>query len=289
MIPRKEHKVLVQGITGKQGTFWTEQMMACGTNVIGGVNPRKADTEHVGVPVFATAVDAAKQAPFDIAVMFIPPMAAKAACIDACEAGTKLLVCLTEHVPAHDVMEMHVAAGLNGTRIVGPNTAGLVTPGECFVGIMPGFNKTVFQPGNIGVISRSGSLGTLVSLNVAQAGMGQSVFYGIGGDPMIGTTTLEALQFLDDDARTEAVAICGEIGGSAEEEAAEYARDMKKPVVAFIAGRRSPPDKKMGHAGAIVSGGKGDYDTKRKALEAAGVAVADTPSQVPQLIRERLA
>jgi len=289
MIPRKEHKVLVQGITGKQGTFWTEQMMACGTNVIGGVNPRKADTEHVGVPVFATAVDAAKQAPFDIAVMFIPPMAAKAACIDACEAGTKLLVCLTEHVPAHDVMEMHVAAGLNGTRIVGPNTAGLVTPGECFVGIMPGFNKTVFQPGNIGVISRSGSLGTLVSLNVAQAGMGQSVFYGIGGDPMIGTTTLEALQFLDDDARTEAVAICGEIGGSAEEEAAEYARDMKKPVVAFIAGRRSPPDKKMGHAGAIVSGGKGDYDTKRKALEAAGVAVADTPGQVPQLIRERLA
>lgn len=288
MIPRKEHKVLVQGITGKQGTFWTEQMIACGTNVIGGVNPRKAGTEHVGLPVFATATEAAKTVPFDIAVMFIPPMAAKAATIDACEAGTKLLVCLTEHIPAHDVMEMHAAAKASGTRIVGPNTAGLVTPGECFVGIMPGFNDTVFRPGNIGVISRSGSLGTLISLNVAQAGMGQSVFYGIGGDPMIGTSTREALEFLDADDRTEAVAICGEIGGSAEEEAAEYARTMKKPVVSFIAGRRSPPDKKMGHAGAIVSGGKGDYDTKRQALEAAGVAVADTPSEIPQLIRSRL-
>ena len=289
MIPRKEHRVLVQGITGKQGTFWTEQMIACGTNVIGGVNPKKAGTEHVGRPVFATAVEAANAAPFDIAVMFIPPMAAKAACIDACEAGTKLLVCLTEHIPAHDVMEMHAAAKASGTRIVGPNTAGLVTPGECFVGIMPGFNKTVFRPGNVGVISRSGSLGTLISLNIAQAGMGQSTFYGVGGDPMIGTTTREALEFLDADERTEAVAICGEIGGSAEEEAAEYAKTMKKPVVAFITGRRSPPDKKMGHAGAIVSGGKGDYDTKRRALEAAGVAVADTPSQIPGLIQERLA
>ncbi|MGI9422061.1 MAG: succinate--CoA ligase subunit alpha, partial [Hyphomicrobiaceae bacterium] len=230
MIPRREHKVLVQGITGKQGTFWTEQMMACGTNVIGGVNPKKAGTSHVGVPVYASAVEAAKDAPFDIAVMFIPPMAAKAACIDACEAGTKLLVCLTEHIPAHDVMEMHAAAKSSGTRIVGPNTAGLVTPGECFVGIMPGFNETVFRPGNVGVISRSGSLGTLVSLNIAQAGMGQSVFYGVGGDPMIGTTTLEALQFLDADDRTKAVAICGEIGGSAEEDAAEYARQMTKPV-----------------------------------------------------------
>lgn len=287
MIPRKSHKVLVQGITGKQGTFWTEQMMACGTQVVGGVHPKKAGTEHVGVPVFATAVEAAKAAPFDISVMFIPPMAAKAACIDACEAGAKLLVCLTEHIPAHDVMEMHHAAQQNGTRIVGPNTAGLVTPGECFVGIMPGFNKTVFQPGNVGVISRSGSLGTLISLNIAQAGMGQSVFYGVGGDPMIGTTTLDALKILDDDDRTKAVAICGEIGGSAEEEAAEYAKNMQKPVAAFIAGRRAPADKKMGHAGAIVSGGKGDYDTKRKALEAAGVMVADTPSQVPALLKAR--
>lgn len=289
MIPRAHHKVLVQGITGKQGTFWTEQMIACGTNVVGGVNPRKAGERHLGLPVHATAVDAAKAEPFDIAIMFIPPMAAKAAAIDACEAGAKLLVCLTEHIPAHDVMAMHAAARANGTRIVGPNTAGLVTPGECFVGIMPGFNTNVFRPGNVGVISRSGSLGTLLSLNLSQQGMGQSAFYGIGGDPMIGTTTRDALEILSADDRTKAIVICGEIGGSAEEEAAEFAKTMTKPVAAFIAGRQSPPGKKMGHAGAIVAGGKGDYDTKRRALEAAGVQVADVPSQVPGMIKARLA
>ncbi|MEL6219492.1 MAG: CoA-binding protein [Pseudomonadota bacterium] len=289
MIPRREHRVLVQGMTGKQGSFWTEQMIAYGTTVIGGVNPRRAGETHLGLPVWGSAVEAARAQPFEIAVMFIPPMAAKAAAIDACAAGAKLLVCLTEHIPAQDVMEMHAAAAASGTRIVGPNTAGLVTPGECFVGIMPAFNPTVFRPGSIGVISRSGSLGTLLSLNIAQAGMGQSAFYGVGGDPMIGTTTREALEILDADPRTEAVVICGEIGGSAEEEAAEYARSMKKPVAAFIAGRQSPPGKKMGHAGAIVAGGKGDYDTKRAALEAAGVAVADVPSAVPGLISAALA
>jgi succinyl-CoA synthetase alpha subunit len=286
MIPRKNDRILIQGITGKQGTFWTEAMIAYGSNVIGGVNPKKAGTQHLGVPVYATAREAAKTAPFDISCMFIPPMMAKDAAIDACEAGAKLLVCLTEHIPSHDVMEMHVAARQNGTRIVGPNTAGLVTVGECFVGIMPAFNDKVFQKGNVGVISRSGSLGTLLCLNLAQAGLGQSVFYGIGGDPMIGTTTADALRILDADPGTEAVVICGEIGGSAEEEAAEYARTMKKPVVAFIAGRQSPPGKKMGHAGAIVSGGKGDYGSKRQALEAAGVGVADVPSQVPQMLKQ---
>lgn len=286
MIPRKNDRILIQGITGKQGTFWTQAMIAYGSNVIGGVNPKKAGTEHLGVPVFASAREAAKSAPFDIACMFIPPLMAKDAAIDACEAGAKLLVCLTEHIPSHDVMEMHVAARHNGTRIVGPNTAGLVTVGECFVGIMPAFNDKVFQKGRVGVISRSGSLGTLLCLNLAQAGMGQSVFYGIGGDPMIGTTTADALRILDADPGTEAVVICGEIGGNAEEEAAEYARTMKKPVVAFIAGRQSPPGKKMGHAGAIVAGGKGDYDSKRRALEAAGVGVADVPSQVPQMLRQ---
>ncbi|MCB1506828.1 MAG: CoA-binding protein [Hyphomicrobiaceae bacterium] len=285
MIPRKNHRILVQGITGKQGTFWTEAMIAYGSNVIGGVNPKKAGSEHLGVPVFATAREAAKSAPFDIACMFIPPMMAKEAAIDACEGGARLLVCLTEHIPSHDVMEMHVAARQNGTRIVGPNTAGLVTIDECFVGIMPAFNSKVFRKGKVGVISRSGSLGTLLCLNLAQAGMGQSVFYGIGGDPMIGTTTADALRLLDADPATEAVVICGEIGGSAEEEAAEYARTMNKPVVAFIAGRQSPPGKKMGHAGAIVAGGKGDYASKRRALEAAGVGVADVPSQVPQMLK----
>lgn len=288
MIPRAHHNVLVQGITGKQGTFWSEQMIACGTKVVGGVNPKRAGQQHLGLPVYASAVEAAKAAPVDISVMFIPPMAAKAAAIDACEAGVKLLVCLTEHIPSHDVMEMHAAARASGTQIVGPNTAGLVTPGECFVGIMPGFNTNVFRPGNIGVISRSGSLGTLLCLNLAQAGMGQSVFYGVGGDPMIGTRTADALKILNADDKTDAIVICGEIGGNAEEEAAEFARTMSKPVAAFIAGRQSPPGKKMGHAGAIVSGGKGDYDTKRAALEAAGVAVADVPSAVPGIIKARL-
>lgn len=286
MIPRKEHRILVQGITGRQGTWWTEKMIEYGATVTGGVNPKKAGTEHLGVSVHATARDAAGT--FDISVMFIPPMAAKAAGIDACEAGAKLLVCLTEHIPAHDVMEMHAAARANGTRIVGPNTAGIVTPGETFIGILPAFNDRVFQKGNIGVISRSGSLGTLISLNLVQNGMGQSVVYGVGGDPMIGTTTRDALEMLDADPNTHAIAICGEIGGSAEEDAAEYAKGMSKPVAAFIAGRASPPGKKMGHAGAIVSGGKGDYASKRKALEAAGVAVADVPSQLPGLLAAQI-
>jgi succinyl-CoA synthetase alpha subunit len=286
MILRKHHRILVLGLTGKQGSWWTERMIAYGATVAGGVNPKKAGSEHLGVPVHASAREAAGQ--FDVGLMFIPPMAAKAATIDACEAGAKLLVCLTEHIPVHDVMEMHAAARASGTRIVGPNTAGLVTPGETFAGIMPAFNDRVFRPGEIGVISRSGSLGTLICLNLTQAGLGQSVFYGIGGDPMIGTTTREALEILDADDRTRAVAICGEIGGSAEEDAAEYAAGMHKPVVAFIAGRASPPGKKMGHAGAIVSGGKGDYPSKRRALEAAGVAVADVPSQIPALLRDRL-
>ncbi len=289
MIPRKHHKILVQGITGKQGTFWSEAMQAYGSTIIGGVNPRKAGQQHLGVPIFATAKDAAKEQPFDISVMFIPPAMAKDAAIDACEAGAKMLVCLTEHIPAHDVMEMHVAAAANNTQIVGPNTAGLVTPGECFVGIMPAFNDRVFKPGRIGVISRSGSLGTLISLMLTQQGLGQSAFYGVGGDPMIGTTSVDALKILNDDPGTDGVVLCGEIGGNAEEDAAEFAKTMKKPVVSFIAGRQSPPDKKMGHAGAIVSGGKGDYPSKRAALEAAGVAVADTPSALPGLLKERLA
>ena len=287
MILRQHHRILVQGITGKQGTFWTEAMINYGARVVGGVNPRKAGSEHLGLPVYASAQNA--DVPFDVTLMFIPPMAAKIAAIDACEAGAKLMICLTEHIPSHDVMEMHAAARSNGTRIVGPNTSGLVTPGETFAGIMPAFNDRVFQPGSIGVISRSGSLGTLISLNLTQSGLGQSAFYGVGGDPMIGTTSREALQFFDQDERTKAVVLCGEIGGDAEEQAAEYASSMSKPVIAFVAGRTAPVGKRMGHAGAIVSGSSGDYKAKRKALETAGVAVADVPSQVPTMLMERLA
>jgi succinyl-CoA synthetase alpha subunit len=288
IIFRKQHRVLVQGITGKQGTFWTEKMIDCGTNVVAGVNPKRAGDLHVGVPVFASAGQAMANVPCDVAVMFIPPSMAKDAAIDAIEAGVKLLVCLTEHIPAQDVMAMHLAARRKGARIIGPNTAGLVTPGEGFVGIMPGHNPNVFRPGSIGVISRSGSLGTLVALNLTRAGIGQSAFIGIGGDPMIGTTTRDALQALDEDERTSAVVVVGEIGGAMEEQAAEYAAGMRKPVIAFIAGRASPPGKKMGHAGAIVTGNAGSYTSKRTALEEAGVIVVETPCEIPDAVSGRL-
>jgi succinyl-CoA synthetase alpha subunit len=288
MIVRRNHKVVVLGVTGRQGTFWTERMMAYGTQVVAGVNPKRAGDTHCGVPIFASPEDAARAVGADVAVLFIPPAMAREAAAAAIEAGIKLLVVLTEHIPAHDVMAMHAAAARHGTRIVGPNTAGLVTPGECFVGIMPAFVPSVFKPGRVGVISRSGSLGTLICLNLTRAGLGQSAFIGIGGDPMIGTTTRDALMALDRDDRTDAAVIVGEIGGSMEEDAADYARTMKKPVVAFVAGAASPPGKKMGHAGAIVTGNAGSYAGKRRALEGGGVTVVDTPAQISAALAARL-
>jgi succinyl-CoA synthetase alpha subunit len=280
MIVHKNDRVIVLGITCKQGTFWTEKMIAYGTNVVAGVNPKRAGENHVGVPIFATAAEAVAKTGGDVAVMFIPPPMAKDAAASAAQAGIKLLVVLTEHIPAQDVMAMHAAAAKHGTRIVGPNTAGLVTPGECFVGIMPAFVPSVFQSGRVGVISRSGSLGTLVCLNLTRAGIGQSAFIGIGGDPMLGTTTRDALEALNKDNRTDAIVIVGEIGGTMEEDAAVYAKAMGKPMVAFIAGAAAPPGKKMGHAGAIVTGNAGSHSSKRKALEAANITVVDTPSQI---------
>jgi len=280
MIVRAGDRVLVQGMTGRQGTFWTERMQECGTRIVAGVSPAKGGTEHCGVPVYATAAEAARETGFDYAVLFVPPAGALAAVTGACEAGAKVVVVLTEHIPASDVMRLHDAAKRCGTRIVGPNTAGLVTPGEAFVGIMPGFNSNVFRPGKVGVLSRSGSLGTLVCLNLVRSGYGQSAFVGIGGDPMIGTTTRDALQALDEDPGTAAVVLIGEIGGAMEEDAAEYAKGMTKLVVSFIAGAAAPPGKRMGHAGAIVLGDRGSYPSKRLALEAAGVEVVDTPNEL---------
>lgn len=284
MIYRRGQKVLVQGITGKQGSFWAAKMMECGTDIVAGVNPKGMVDSHLGVPVFRSATEAAKHTRCDISVIFIPPTMAKNAIIDAIDAGIGTIVTLTEHIPGHDVLEIFAHARTSKSRIVGPNTAGIVTPGEGFVGIMPGHNPNIFAPGEIGVISRSGSLGTLMCLNLTRAGLGQSAFIGIGGDPIIGTTTRDALEALDRDARTKAVVLVGEIGGAMEEEAAEYVRAMKKPVVSFIAGRSSPPDKKMGHAGAIVTGGRGGYASKRAALEATGVRVADTPAEIAEFL-----
>lgn len=285
MIVRRADRVVVQGMTGRQGSFWTEKMLAYGTRIVGGVNPKRAGQTHVGVPVFAAVRDAAQElGGVDVSVMFIPPAAALAAAEDAIGAGVRLLVVLTEHIPARDVMRMHALAAAAGCRIVGPNTAGLVTPGEAFAGIMPAFNTRVFRPGKIGVISRSGSLGTLVCLNLVDAGHGQSAFIGIGGDPMLGTTVTDALRALEADERTAAVVLVGEIGGTMEEDAADTLATMRKPVVSFIAGRASPPGKKMGHAGAIVMGSRGSYASKRRALESAGVRVVDTPAAVAEAL-----
>jgi succinyl-CoA synthetase alpha subunit len=288
MIVRKGERVLVQGLTGKQGTFWSERMMEYGTEIMGGVNPRKAGTEHIGLPVYATAKDAMADRGFEVAVMFIPPLGAKAAALDAIDAGVKKIVCLTEHIPVQDVMYFLAAADEAGCQVIGPNTTGVVTTGESFVGFMPAFNERIMRPGRIGVISRSGSLGTFICMKVVEAGMGTSAFIGIGGDPIIGTTTLAALQQLDADEGTDGIVIVGEIGGTMEEEAAEYAAGMKKPMVSFIAGSASPEGKKMGHAGAIVVGDKGTYASKKSAFEAAGVAVMDSPSQAGAMMRERM-
>lgn len=287
MILEKHHRVLVQGITGRQGRFWTERMREYGTDVVGGVNPKRAGETCCDVKVFASASEAVSSlGPIDVSVMFIPPAAALGAALDAIEAGIKLLVVLTEHIPSQDVMRIHAAARRHGTRIIGPNTAGIVTPGAAFVGIMPAFNSRVFQPGNVGVISRSGSLGTLICLNLVNGGFGQSTFLGIGGDPMLGTTTADALDALNRDERTESIVIVGEIGGTMEEEAAEVVKSLAKPVVSFIAGRASPPGKKMGHAGAIVMGDRGGYGSKRSRLEEAGATVVDTPDQIAAALRQ---
>ncbi len=288
IIPRKDTRILIQGITGKQGTFWTERMQEYGATVVAGVNPKKAGTTHCDVPVYASAVEAQSGTGFDASLLFIPPLGVKAAALDAISAGAKMVLVLTEHVPVQDVMHVMAAAKEAGTTIVGPNTAGGVTVDETFMGFMPAFNQRIFKKGCVGVLSRSGSLGTLLCQNVVTAGYGQTAFIGIGGDPIIGATTRDALEALDQFPGTEAVVMVGEIGGTMEEEAAEYAKTMSKPIIAFIAGGAAPAGKKMGHAGAIVMGNKGTYDSKRNALEAAGVNVLSTPVHAIDALREVL-
>ena len=285
IIPRKDTRILVQGITGKQGTFWTERMQDYGAAIVGGVNPKKAGTEHCGVPVYASAVEASMDG-FDLSILFIPPLGVKAAALDAIEAGAKTVLILTEHIPVQDVMHVMAAAREAGTRIIGPNTAGGVTVGETFAGFMPAFNDRIFKKGKVGVLSRSGSLGTLLCQNIVAAGFGQSAFVGIGGDPVIGTTTRDALMALDAFPGTQAVVMVGEIGGTMEEDAADYAATMDKPVFAFIAGAAAPKGKKMGHAGAIVMGDKGTYASKKTTLEAAGVTVLSTPVHVGDVLKD---
>jgi succinyl-CoA synthetase alpha subunit len=285
MIVTAEENVLVQGMTGRQGQYWTGRMLECGTRIVAGASPRRGGQQVHGLPVYDSARDASTELRLDASVLFVPPAGAKTAVVDAVEAGVGKIVCLAEHIPSHDVMEMLVVAREHGARVLGPNTAGLVVPGQTSVGIMPGFATNIFQPGNVGVISRSGSLGTLVSLNLVDDGFGQSAFIGIGGDPILGTTTSDALQTVRSHPGTDAVVIVGEIGGAMEEDAAELIAGLDIPVVAFIAGRSAPPGRRMGHAGAIVTGNRGSGESKVHALTAAGATVVDIPSQVGPALR----
>lgn len=285
MLVNREDAVVVQGATGRQGSYWTGRMVECGTRIVAGVSPGKAGRDVDGVPVYDSVADATAEHPAQVSVLFVPPMKAKAAALDAIFAGIRKIVFLAEHVPAQDVLEVLAQAREHGAQVLGPNTAGLVVPGEASVGIMPGFADNIFRPGNVGVVSRSGSLGTLMSMALVSAGFGQSAFIGIGGDPILGTTTLDAVRALDQDERTDAVVLVGEIGGVMEEEAAAYIATMSKPVVAFIAGRSAPPGKRMGHAGAIVTGNRGSGDSKVRALTEAGAVVVDVPSQVGAALR----
>ena len=285
MIVSGKDRVLVQGMTGRQGRYWTERMLECGTQVVAGVSPGKGGQQVHERPVYATVAEAVDAHGIDVSCLFVPPAGARGAVVEAVEAGVRKVVCLAEHIPSHDVMDMLAVAREHGAQVLGPNTAGLVVPGEASVGIMPGFAPNIFRPGNVAVISRSGSLGTLVSMNLVTDGFGQSAFVGIGGDPILGTTTADALRSVAGRPGTEAVVIVGEIGGLMEEEAADVVAGLDLPVAAFIAGRSAPPGRRMGHAGAIVSGGRGSGESKVAALTAAGAAVVDIPSEVGPALR----
>ncbi len=284
LVTGSEH-VLVQGLTGRQGSFWAARMAECGTRIVAGASPGRGGRDVDGVPVYDTVAQAAQRHRIDATVLFVPAMLAKDAALEAVRAGVKKIVLLAEHVPYQDTMFILAEAADAGAQVLGPNTAGLVVPDVSSLGIMPAFARNIFRPGRVGVLSRSGSLGTLICLNLVSAGYGQSAFIGIGGDPILGTTTMDALRELDQHEGTDAIVLVGEIGGGMEEAAADYVAGMSKPVVAFIAGRSAPPETRMGHAGAIVTGDKGTGRSKVAALTSAGATVVDVPSQVGEALR----
>ena len=273
-----ETRLVVQGLTGKEGSFHAEQMIAYGTNVIGGVTPGKGGTKHMGLPIFNTVADAVKQEGANTSVIFVPPAFAGDAITEAAFAGIEVIIVITEGIPVKDMVVAKQVVKSQGATLIGPNCPGVITPGEAKIGIMPG---NIFTPGNVGVISRSGTLTYEAVDQLTKAGMGQSTAIGIGGDPVIGTNHKDAVALFQDDPDTEAIVLIGEIGGTAEEEAAEYIKDhVDKPVVAFIAGSTAPPGRRMGHAGAIISGGKGTAQDKKKALRDAGIEVVDSPAEI---------
>jgi succinyl-CoA synthetase alpha subunit len=278
-----ETRVLVQGITGRDGSFHAAAMREYGTRVVGGVTPGKGGQSAGGVPVFNTVKEAVAATGATCSVVFVPARFSAAAVREAAEGGIGLVVCITEGVPVLQVAELVEDLRARGVRLIGPNCPGVISPGRCKVGIMPG---PIHAPGRVGVISRSGTLTYEVVYNLTAAGMGQSTCVGIGGDPIIGTGYIELLELFERDPETDSVVLIGEIGGEDEERAADFIRrSMRKKVVAFISGRTAPPGKRMGHAGAIIAGGKGGADSKVAALAAAGVTVVDRPDQIPDALR----
>ncbi len=282
----KDTRVVVQGITGRDGSFHTQLMLDYGTQVVAGVTPGKGGQEVHGVPVFDTVAEAVAQTGANASVIFVPARFAADAIMEAADAGVQLVVAITEGIPVHDMMRVMAYLKDKPTRLIGPNCPGLITPGEAKIGILPG---QIFARGPVGVISRSGTLTYEIVSHLTAAGLGQSTAIGIGGDPIIGSRFIDLLKLFNEDPETEAVVVIGEIGGTDEQEAAAYIKEhFTKPVVAFIAGRTAPPEKRMGHAGAIISGGTGTAAEKIAAFEAAGVPVAALPEEVATLVKEKL-
>lgn len=279
-------RIIVQGFTGGEGTFHATQMMEYGTNVVGGVTPGKGGQKHLDRPVFNTVSDAVREVGANVSVIFVPAAFAADAIMEAAEAGLDLVVCITEGIPTRDMLMAYHFLKQTRTRLIGPNCPGVISPGKCKAGIMPGF---IHQEGRIGVISRSGTLTYEAVGQLTALGLGQSTCIGIGGDPVIGSTFTDLLRLFSDDSDTDAVVLIGEIGGTAEETAAAYVKEhFRKPVVAFIAGRTAPPGRRMGHAGAIISGGKGTAAEKMAALQAAGITVCKSPAEIGVTVKRVL-
>ncbi|HEX4947781.1 MAG TPA: succinate--CoA ligase subunit alpha [Blastocatellia bacterium] len=279
-------RLVVQGLTGKEGTFHALQMREYGTNIVGGVTPGKGGTTHEGFPVFNTVSAAVQEAGANVSVIYVPPPFAADAIMEAADAGVALVVCITEGIPTNDMIHAYQYVKARGVRLIGPNCPGVISPGKCKVGIMP---ARIHKEGNIGVVSRSGTLTYEAVGQLTALGLGQSTCIGIGGDPIIGTSQRDALELFNGDSDTHAVVMIGEIGGSAEEEAAEYVQaNMTKPVVGFIAGQTAPPGRRMGHAGAIIAGGKGTAAEKFAAMEAAGIHIVKSPADIGAKVKEVL-